>query len=54
MLSSLCFLPLIPVGVWFGNWLNNRFSERVFFKFVYAALFVTGLELIFRFERLWS
>lgn len=54
MLTSLCFLPLIPVGVWFGIWLNKRFSEKGFFKFVYAALFVTGLELIFRFERLWS
>ncbi len=54
LLTSLCFLPLIPVGVWLGIWLNRRFSERAFFKFVYAALFVTGLELIFQFERWWS
>lgn len=53
LLTSLWFLPLIPVGVWLGLWLNRRFSERAFFKFVYAALFVTGLELIFQFERLW-
>jgi uncharacterized protein len=54
LLTSVFFLPLIPVGVWLGIWLNRRFSERAFFKFVYAALFVTGLELIFKFERLWS
>lgn len=54
LLMSLWFLPLIPVGVWIGIWLNRRFSERAFFKFVYAALFITGLELIFRFERLWG
>ena len=54
LLTSLCFLPLIPVGVWLGLWLNRRFSERAFFKFVYTALFLSGLELIFKFERWWK
>jgi uncharacterized protein len=54
LLTSLWFFPLIPIGVWLGIWLNRRFSERGFFKFVYAALFVTGLELIFQFERWWK
>jgi uncharacterized protein len=48
---SAKFFPLVPVGVWLGVWLNRKFSEKAFLKFVYVALFLTGLELIFRFER---
>jgi uncharacterized membrane protein YfcA len=44
---SLIFFPLVPVGVWLGVWLNRRFSERLFVRFVYAMTFLTGLELIF-------
>jgi uncharacterized membrane protein YfcA len=50
--TSAKFFPLVPVGVWLGVWMNRRFSEKVFLKFVYSALFLTGLELIFKFERL--
>ena len=50
LLKSLAFLPLIPLGVWLGIWLNRKFSERVFVKFVYASTFLTGLELIFQFN----
>lgn len=50
--TSAKFFPLVPIGVWLGVWMNRRFSEKVFLKFVYAALFLTGLELIFKFERL--
>lgn len=49
--TSLALLPLIPVGVWLGVWLNRRFSESGFVKFIYAALLLTGLELIFGFSR---
>ncbi len=49
--TSLKFFPLVPVGVWLGVWMNRRFSEKGFLNFVYAALFLTGLELIFKFER---
>ncbi|HMJ91836.1 MAG TPA: sulfite exporter TauE/SafE family protein [Candidatus Acidoferrum sp.] len=48
---SARFLLLVPVGVWLGVWMNRRFSERAFLKFVYTALLLTGLELIFQFER---
>ena len=50
LLKSLAFLPLIPIGVWLGVWLNRKFSERVFLKFVYVSTFLTGLELIFHFN----
>jgi uncharacterized membrane protein YfcA len=49
--TSAIFFPLVPVGVWLGVWLNRKFSEKGFVNFVQAALLLTGLELIFKFER---
>ncbi len=52
-LSSL-FFPLVPLGVWMGVWMNKRISEKNFMRVVFAFLFVTGLQLIFQFERLFA
>ena len=45
-LLGLCYLPLIPLGVWLGVWLNRKFSERGFLRVVYALTFLTGVQLI--------
>ncbi len=50
MRVSLALLPLVPVGVWFGIWLNRRFSERIFIRLVYVLTFLAGLELMFDFN----
>lgn len=47
---SLLFVPLIPLGVWLGVWLNRRVSELWFSRLVYLFTFLTGLQLIFRFD----
>jgi uncharacterized membrane protein YfcA len=47
---GLVYLPLIPVGVWLGVWLNRKFSERGFLRAVYGMTFLTGLQLIFNFK----
>ncbi len=47
---SLKFLPLVPVGVWLGVWLNRKVSEEGFLKIVYMLTFVTGLQLICNFD----
>ena len=47
---GLCHLPLIPLGVWAGVWLNRKFSERVFSKMVYGITFLAGLQLTFNFN----
>ena len=44
--TSAVFLPFIPVGVWLGVWLNRKFSEKQFLKFVYVMTFLAGLQLI--------
>jgi uncharacterized protein len=47
---SLLFLPLVPLGVWFGVWLNRRFSESSFLWIIYLITFLAGLQLIFDFD----
>lgn len=44
--QSLIFLPLMPLGVWLGVWLNRRFSEGWFSRAVLIALFLSGIQLI--------
>ncbi|MCL5098148.1 MAG: sulfite exporter TauE/SafE family protein [Candidatus Omnitrophica bacterium] len=47
---SLVFLPLVPVGVWLGIWLNRKVSEALFTRLIYVITFLSGLELMFHFE----
>lgn len=47
---TLLYLPLVPLGVWLGVWLNRRIPEKAFLKFVYALTFITGVQLIFEFD----
>ena len=47
LLTGLAYLPLIPVGVWMGAWLNRRVSEKRFLQFVYLFTLLAGLQLIF-------
>ena len=48
--QSLLLLPLIPVGVWLGVWLNRKVSEAAFLQLIYAFTFLTGLQLVFDFR----
>lgn len=50
LLRSAQFLPLVPVGVWLGVWLNRRFSETGFLRVIYALTFLAGVQLIFDFD----
>lgn len=47
---DLKFLPLVPIGVWLGVWLNRKFTEQGFLKIVYVLTFLTGLQLICNFD----
>ena len=46
LLTSLVLLPLAPIGVALGVWLQQRLSDRVFYAVIYALLFVTGVRLV--------
>ena len=46
ILTSLLLVPLAPIGVQMGIWLAARVSDRVFYRLIYAMLFVTGVKLV--------
>ncbi|HAV64342.1 MAG TPA: hypothetical protein DCY13_18490 [Verrucomicrobiales bacterium] len=48
--TSLLYLPLVPLGVLLGVWLNRRIPEALFLKCVYVLTFLAGVQLILNFD----
>ena len=46
MTTSLVLLPLAPIGVWLGVRLARRISQQLFYRFLYAGMFLTGVKLL--------
>ena len=46
LLISLLLLPLAPIGVKIGVWLQARMSDRVFYRIIYVLLAATGAKLV--------
>ena len=46
MATSLVLLPLAPIGVWVGVRMARRISPVLFYRFLYAGMFLTGLKLL--------
>lgn len=46
--TSLALAPLVPAGVWLGLWLQRRVDHDLFYTIGQAALFLTGLQLIYQ------
>jgi uncharacterized membrane protein YfcA len=44
--TSLLLLPTAPAGVLLGLWLSRRVTDALFYRIVFALLFVTGLKLL--------
>ncbi|RKQ72097.1 hypothetical protein DES40_1434 [Litorimonas taeanensis] len=45
--TSAMLIPLAPIGVWIGIWAVKRVNQTVFYRIIYALIFITGLKLIF-------
>lgn len=45
--TSLVLLPLAPLGIWLGLWMQKRVPDRAFYNVCYGLLFITGLKLGF-------
>lgn len=45
---SVLFLPVIPLGVWLGVWMNRKIPEGRFLAIIYTLVFLTGLQLVFK------
>lgn len=43
---SAVLLPLVPIGVFIGFWLNRRLREDVFYAIVMTAILLVGIRLI--------
>lgn len=43
---SIALLPVIPLGVVAGKWLNQKMSDQLFYKIGHLALVVLGVRLI--------
>jgi uncharacterized membrane protein YfcA len=46
MTTSLTLLPLVPIGVWVGVRLAHRIKPLLFYRLVYAGMFLTGTKLV--------
>jgi hypothetical protein len=46
---SMMLLPLVPVGVLLGSWINKRINEDLFYKILMTAILLVGLKLIYDF-----
>lgn len=47
MMVSAFLLPLIPIGVFCGRYLNRVMSDRIFYHFSYSVLFAMSVKLIY-------
>lgn len=46
--TSLALAPLVPLGVRFGMWLQDRINTTWFYRIAQTGLFVTGVQLIYK------
>jgi len=46
MATSLVLLPLAPVGVWAGVRMARRISQKLFYRFLYLGMALTGVKLL--------
>jgi uncharacterized membrane protein YfcA len=46
MTTSLALLPFVPLGVWTGVRLAKRIKPELFYRFLYAGMFLTGAKLL--------
>lgn len=45
--TALVLMPLAPIGIELGHYLNRRATDRFFFGLMYVVLFVVGIKLIY-------
>jgi len=47
LMTSLVLLPLVPVGVKLGVYIQGRLNERVFYQISYWSLLAIGIKLLY-------
>lgn len=46
MATSVALLPIAPIGVWLGVRLAHHIKPWLFYRLVYAGMFLTGMKLV--------
>ncbi len=46
MATSLMLVPLAPIGVWMGVRIARRIQPTLFYRLVFAGMFLTGTKLV--------
>lgn len=46
MATSLVLLPVAPLGVWMGVRMAHRIRPQLFYRLIYAGMFLTGCKLV--------
>lgn len=44
--TSLILIPIAPFGVWMGIWLARHINSKLFYRFAYLGMFLTGVKLL--------
>ncbi len=47
LMTSVILMPLAPIGVKLGNLILNRVSQKIIYRFLYTALFLSGMKLLY-------
>ena len=37
---TILLIPIIPIGIFFGKWLNSKLSDKIFYHVTHIALFL--------------
>jgi uncharacterized membrane protein YfcA len=45
---SFILLPILPLGVFLGKWINLKLSDKLFYYISHVALFLCGINLIIK------
>ncbi len=45
MLTALVLVPVVPLGVLIGLWVQRTLSDKLFYRIILTLLFVVGVKL---------
>jgi uncharacterized membrane protein YfcA len=48
LILSFILIPVLPLGIFIGKWLNLKLSDNLFYKISHIALFLCGINLILK------
>lgn len=47
LMTSLVLMPLAPIGVKLGNIVLHKVNQKILYRYLYTALFISGVKLCF-------